>query len=90
MIACIDWGSRIWQPRTPPISEWQTDGPSVNVEFVRQSKGKRLTLVRYYDAESMPSLWARMCVTEDDMDAVVIALKSISDAGLAMMRIHRT
>ena len=72
MIACLGWGSLIWDPRELPVGEWQPEGPAVNVEFVRQSSGDRLTLVLHGDADAVPSLWARMSV--DRLDAAVQAL----------------
>ena len=66
MIACLGWGSLIWRLRCLPVGKWKCDGPYVNVEFVRQSKGKRLTLVLYSDAEPMRSYWACMTVATPD------------------------
>ena len=61
MIACIGWGSLIWDPRTLPIqSKWFQDGPLIPVEFVRESKDRRLTLVILQSAKPMRSLWAVM------------------------------
>ena len=37
-IACLGWGSVIWDPRALPIQrEWFKDGPFAPVEFTRQS-----------------------------------------------------
>ena len=71
MIVCLGWGSLIWDPRDLPVGEWKPDGPSVNVEFVRQSgrKRDRLTLVLFDVAEPVPSLWARMTV--DNLNGAV-------------------
>ena len=104
MIACLGWGSLIWdlgglpieqlsgdlpapawarctQGRGGDIGDWQTDGPSVRVEFLRRS-GCRvclhdcgrgpLTLVMYEAADPVPSLWARMTV--DTLGAAVQTL----------------
>ena len=72
MIACLGWGSLIWDPRELPVGEWQPEGPEVNVEFVRQSSHDRLTLALHGEADAVTSLWARM--TFDRLDAAVVAL----------------
>ena len=66
MIACLGWGSLFWDSDGLPVGEWQREGPAVNVEFVRQSRGDRLTLVLHGDADAVPSLWARMTVNSLD------------------------
>lgn len=46
LIAVIGWGPLLWDPRTLRISSgWHDDGPLLPVEFARESKGKRVTLV---------------------------------------------
>jgi len=66
-IACLGWGSLIWDPRALPIQrEWFTDGPFVQVEFVRQSDNGRVTLVLEPTAPPIRSLWAVMDHTEVD------------------------
>ncbi|MDU1189996.1 MAG: hypothetical protein E6990_18890 [Enterobacter sp.] len=42
-IACLGWGSLIWKSGALPVAgEWQTDGPSLPVEFCRVSDGGEL------------------------------------------------
>lgn len=60
-IACIGWGSLIWDSRTLPIQRyWFQDGPFIPVEFSRQSADGRLTLVIDPSARSVRTLWAKM------------------------------
>jgi len=60
-IACLAWGSLVWDPRNLKInSPWFKDGPPVQVEFARQSGGGRLTLVLGPQFLAVQSLWAWM------------------------------
>jgi hypothetical protein len=73
-IVCIGWGSLIWQPKTFIISgTWNTDGPDLPIEFVRESSGKRITLVIDKLAKPQKTLWALMPTS--DISQAIQSLK---------------
>ncbi|TIW69326.1 MAG: hypothetical protein E5V60_01145 [Mesorhizobium sp.] len=72
-IASLGWGSLIWDHRDLPVSgKWQTDGPTLPIEFARESSRKRLTLVIADVSETVASLWVLLEV--DSLDAAKEAL----------------
>jgi hypothetical protein len=59
MIACIGWGSLIWDMRNLDVeANWHADGPSLSVEFARQSRDGRITLVIAQGFAPVPTLWS--------------------------------
>ena len=64
VIACLGWGSLIWNPGDLPVNEWREDGPSLPIEFARRSKDGRVTLVIAPGASEVAVLWATLRVTD--------------------------
>ena len=68
-IACIGWGSLVWDPRSLPLrGTWHNDGPSLPVEFARESgtrPGKRcVSLVICADVPRVQTCWALLDVSD--------------------------
>lgn len=72
-IVCIGWGSLIWCEKALPVAgAWQADGPALPIEFARESKDRRITLVVCEGAPAVTTLWARLNV--ETIDAAKFAL----------------
>ena len=81
MIVCLGWGSLIWRPGSlPTIGDWHADGPELPVEFARQSRDDRITLVIEPGSERVPVLWTRLTV--GSVDAARRALADREDVCL--------
>jgi hypothetical protein len=62
-IACLGWGSLIWCQKALPVSgEWRTDGPPLPIEFARESRDKRITLVVCEGSPTIKTLWIALDV----------------------------
>jgi hypothetical protein len=59
MIACIGWGSLIWDRRNLDVDgEWRANGPMLPVEFARQSDNGLITLIVLHGVVPVPTLWS--------------------------------
>lgn len=76
-IACLGWGSLVWDPRTLPVTDWYEDGPLLPVEFTRVSGNGRVTLVLDHEATPVQALWTELKV--GTLDEAVEALKVRED-----------
>lgn len=57
-IACIGWGSLIGNPGClKTLGQWNCDGPTLSVEFARESSDGRVTLVICPIAKPVPTRW---------------------------------
>ena len=65
LIACLAWGSLVWDPRDLPVRrEWFADGPLLPIEFAGRSGNGRVTLVLLDKAPVVRSLWALMSISD--------------------------
>ena len=74
-IACLAWGSLVWDSRDLPIrGEWHTDGPRLPIEFARQSSDGRITLVIVENVAPVQTLWAPL-----DVASLAEAIAALAD-----------
>lgn len=83
-IACIGWGSLIWNPGNLPIqNEWFNDGPLLPIEFTRQSSNGRMTLIIDKEATPVRTLWTLMTITKlDQAISALMVREGIKKEGL--------
>ena len=63
-IACIGWGSLIWNSGVLKIrNKWYEDGPILPIEFSRISDDGRVTLIIDKSGTPVRTLWALMTST---------------------------
>lgn len=71
-IACLGWGSLVWNPDGLPVNEWQEDGPELSLEFARLSGGGRVTLVVMPSGPRVPVLWSLLNVSSLEEGAAAL------------------
>lgn len=82
-IACIGWGSLVYDWRDLPCGAWHNDGPMLPVEFARESgvkpglHGTRITLVICPDVERVQTCWSLLDV--EDLSAARVSLARRED-----------
>ena len=73
-IACLGWGSLIWDPQALPIQKcWFEDGPFLPIEFARHSRTDCITLVIVPGVRDVRSLWTPMIVPDLDTAKIKLA-----------------
>lgn len=76
MFVCLGWGSLIWcQKRLPVTGGWREDGPTLPVEFARESRDKRITLVICEGSLPVRVLWAVLDVATIDEARLALAVR---------------
>lgn len=86
-IACIGWGSLIWDPRKLPVrGDWYTDGPLLPVEFARESSDKRITLVICPALQSVRTLWCHLTVQDLETAKYALARREYDKATPAWIK----
>ena len=83
-IACLGWGSLIWDPRAIPIrGKWFDDGPNLPIEFARESADGRITLVIANVDYQVHALWALMSSKKlNDAKKALADREGISDKNI--------
>lgn len=64
-IICLGWGSLIWDKRELNVEDrWRADGPFLPIEFARQSRDGRVTLVICDNVKPVQTLWTIFKTTD--------------------------
>ena len=75
-IVCLGWGSLIWCQKTLPVAgTWRPDAPALPIEFARESRDKRITLVICDGVPAVRTLWAALDVPTLDAAKQVLATR---------------
>jgi hypothetical protein len=75
-IACIGWGSLVWDPRSLPVAGvWRADGPTLPIEFARESADGRITLVLCDGVRAVQSYWCLLSVEDVSEGILVLAYR---------------
>src|SRR5437667_9699948 len=73
-IVCLGWGSLVWdRGQLPTRGGWKKDGPWLPIEFARQSRDGRITLVLVPGRAVVRTYWTLMAL--DDLTAATTALR---------------
>jgi hypothetical protein len=74
-IACLGWGSLIWDSRelNKPKDQWGKDGPFLPIEFNRKSKDGRITLIIDREAAPLNVLWVELDQTDLNSSIALLA-----------------
>ena len=86
-IACLGWGSLVWDPRDLPCrGGWHNDGPLLPIEFARASGGKKsdpaekITLVICPDRPRVRTYWTLLDVADVKVARERLAVREHADA----------
>lgn len=86
-IVCLGWGSLVWNPGSLPVKgDWQLDGPYLPLEFARESRDGRMTLVIIEGGDLCPALWSELDIGGLDEAVAALAAREGCD-GAAIGRI---